>query len=175
MTGNVCFVVVARDRAVTLYANGVARATPSKKSATPSLRLPPHHLAPYTGRSRVMKAPARTKERGHGQKVPEEVRTDINRSRQTGGLKRCCPYIAKKGAPRREGAPPAYKCAPRGVGAPLASNKFYLLLKLCPSPCGALHLLVNAPIKPVVAPLRPVNMLSLTFWAPLARQAPTVS
>ena len=79
-------------RGVTLYTNGVARATPYKKSATPSLRLPPHHLAPYTGRPRVMKTPTRTKERAHGQKVLEEARTDINRSRQTGGLKRCCPY-----------------------------------------------------------------------------------
>ena len=61
-------------RGVTLYTNGVARATPSKKSANPSLRLPPHHLAPYTGRPRVMKAPARAKERTHGQKVPEEAR-----------------------------------------------------------------------------------------------------
>ena len=62
------------NRGVTLYTNGVERATPSKKSATPSLRLPPHHLAPYTGCPRVMKAPARAKERAHVQKVPEEAR-----------------------------------------------------------------------------------------------------
>ena len=71
------------SRGVTLYTNGVARATPSKKSATPSLRLPPHHMAPYTGRPRVMKAPARTKEHTHGQKVPEEARN----GRKTGRVK----------------------------------------------------------------------------------------
>ena len=65
---------IGRFRGVTLYTNGVARATPSKKSATPSLRLPPHHLAPYTVRPRVMKAPARAKEHTHGQKVPEVAR-----------------------------------------------------------------------------------------------------
>ena len=56
------------------YTNGVARATPSKKSATQSLRLQLHYLARHIGRPRVMKAPVRVKERTHGQKVPAEER-----------------------------------------------------------------------------------------------------
>ena len=57
-----------------LHTNGVARATPPKKSATPSLRLQPHHLAPHIGLPRVMRAPAMVNERTHGQKVPAEAR-----------------------------------------------------------------------------------------------------
>ena len=61
-------------RGVTLYINGVARATASKTSATPIAFLPPHHLAPYIGRAWIMKAAGRAKESTHGQKVPAEAR-----------------------------------------------------------------------------------------------------
>ena len=97
----------------------MARATPSKKSATPTLRLPPHHLALYTGRRRVMKPPARAKERTHEQKVPAEARnghkTDHIKEEASKDVS-----VAKNGAPRRASAPLAHKCAPReGVRAVL--------------------------------------------------------
>ena len=83
--------------------------------------------------------------------------------------------LLKNGAPRRERAPPAHKCVPRGVGAPLASNKCYLLLITVPFALrGAPPARKRAHKASGSAP--PVyNMLSLTCRAPLARQAPTVS
>ena len=52
--------------------------------------------------------------------------------------------LFKKRAPRRQ--------AP----APLASHTFYLLLETVSLACGALLRTVNSPVKPAVAPLRPV-------------------
>ena len=106
------------NRGVTLYTNGVARATPSKKSATPSLRLPPHHLAPYTGRPRVMKAPARTKERAHGQKVPKEARNEHKQVASNRKLKKMLSLLLKR-APLAGRAPHRLINAPCEVSAPL--------------------------------------------------------
>ena len=83
--------------------------------------------------------------------------------------------IAKNGAPRREGAPPAHKCAPRGVGAPLASNKFHLLLITVPFALRGAPPARKRAHKASGSDPPVYNMLSLTCRAPLARQAPTVS
>ena len=91
----------------------MVRATPSKKSATPSLRLPPHHLTPFTGRPRVMKPPARAKECKHKQKVPSKARNGHKTDHIKEEASKDVVSVAKNGAPRRASAPLAHKCAPR--------------------------------------------------------------
>ena len=74
----------------------------------------PHQLAPYTGRPRIMKAPARTKECAHGQKVPEEARTNIKQVASNRRLKKMLSLLLKR-APLAGRAPHRLINAPREV------------------------------------------------------------
>lgn len=161
-----------------MYTNGVARATPTKKSATPSFRLPPHHLAPYTGRPRIMKAPARAKERTHGQKVPAEAETDIRRAVSKSRLRKMLSIFLKTvpltgRAPHRLVTAPPSPPPPRRRRRPSVQKQILALLVITAPLAlrGAPPPRKRAPKANCSVPLA-YNMLSQTCRAPLARRVP---